>query len=104
MEIFNEEKDKNLHSGFLLQKTKNGQKRAVGKEKVRVLNFRERKCSFSQDFREFGPSDCFGPRSKVASHDEGYAWAPVLEVFDKLREVGVLSFLSYTLFKCFVND
>ena len=26
-------------------------------------------------------------------------WAPVLRSFDKLHEVGVLSYLSYTLFK-----
>ena len=31
-------------------------------------------------------------------------WAPVLRIFDKRREVGVLSYLSYTLFKCFVDD
>ena len=31
-------------------------------------------------------------------------WVPVLESFDKLREVGVLSYLSYTSFKCFVDD
>ena len=35
---------------------------------------------------------------------EAYAWTPVLRSFDKLREVGVLSYLSYTLFKCFVDD
>ena len=35
-------------------------------------------------------------------HIEGYTWAPILGVFDKLREVGVLSYLFYTLFKCFV--
>ena len=29
-------------------------------------------------------------------------WALVLGVFNKLREVGVLSYLYYTLFKCFV--
>ena len=29
-------------------------------------------------------------------------WAPVLRSFDKLREVGVLSYLFYSLFKCFV--
>ena len=27
-------------------------------------------------------------------------WAPVLGVFDKLREIGVLSYLFYPLFKC----
>ena len=71
-------------------------------QKVRFLNSRERKCSFSLDFREFGPSDFFGPRRKVALRGKDYAWAPVWGSFDKLREVGVLSYLSYTLFKCFV--
>ena len=49
------------------------------------------------------PSDFLGPRSKVVLRIENYAWAQVSGVFDKLREVGVLSYLSYTLFKCFVN-
>ena len=35
---------------------------------------------------------------------EGFAWVSVLGTFDKLREIGVLSYLSYTLFKCFVDD
>ena len=35
-------------------------------------------------------------------HIEDYTWAPVSGVFDKLREVGVLSYLFYTLFKYFV--
>ena len=53
--------------------------------------------------RVFGLSNRFGPRSKVVLHIEDYTWAPVSGVFDKLREVGVLSYLSYTLFKCFVT-
>ena len=36
-------------------------------------------------------------------HIEDYMWALVLGVFDKLREVGVLSYLFYPLFKCFVK-
>ena len=48
----------------------------------------------------FGPSDRFGPRNKVVLRDEGNAWAPVSRVFDKLHEVGVLSYLFYPLFKC----
>ena len=48
----------------------------------------------------FGPSDRFEPRSKVVLHIEDYTWAPVSGVFDKLREVGVLSYLFYPLFKC----
>ena len=51
----------------------------------------------------FGPSDFFGLRSKVVLSIEDYTWAPVSGVFDKLREVGVLSYLFYLLFKCFVN-
>ena len=30
-------------------------------------------------------------------------WAPVLGSFDNLREVGVLSYLFYTFFKCFMT-
>ena len=48
----------------------------------------------------FGPSDRFGPRSKVVLYIEHYTWALVSRVFDKLREVGVLSYLFYPLFKC----
>ena len=54
--------------------------------------------------RVIGHLDFFGSRSKVVLHSEGFAWVPVLRSFDKLREVGVLSYLSYTLFKCFVDD
>ena len=50
-----------------------------------------------------GSSDFFGSRSKEVLPKEGFALVPVLGSFDKLREVGVLSYLSYTLFKCFVN-
>ena len=35
-------------------------------------------------------------------HIEDYTWAHVLGLFKKLLEVGVLSYLFYTLFKCFV--
>ena len=42
-------------------------------------------------------------KSKVVLHIVDYTWAPVLGVFDKLHEVGVLSYLFYPLFKCFVN-
>ena len=44
-----------------------------------------------------------GPRSKVVLHIKDYMWAQVSVVFDKLREVGVLSYLSYSWFKCFVD-
>ena len=48
------------------------------------------------------PSDFFEPKSKAALRDESFAWTPVSRVFDKLHEVWVLSYLFYTLFKCFV--
>ena len=57
-------------------------------------------CNFSLGFWVFGPSDSFGPRSKVVLHIEDYTWARVSGVFDKIREVGVLSYLFYPLFKC----
>ena len=59
-------------------------------------------CHFSLDFRSIGPSDLFGARRKVVLRGEGNAWAPFSWSFNKLHEVGVSSYLSYTLFKCFV--
>ena len=59
---------------------------------------------FSLKSRAIGPSEFFRPRRKVVLRIEDYTWAPVLRSFDKIREVGVLSYLSYTLFKCFVDD
>ena len=53
-------------------------------------------CSFSLGFMVFGPSDRFGPRSKVVLHIEDYMWAPISGVFDKIHEVGVLSYLFYS--------
>ena len=63
----------------------------------------ERVCDFSLGLRAIRPSEFFGTRRKVALRSEAYAWAPVLRSFDKLHEVGVSSYLSYTLFKCFVD-
>ena len=60
----------------------------------------ERVTDFSLRSRAIGPSDFFGPRSKAVLRSEGFAWVPMLGNFNKLREVGVLSYLSYTLFKC----
>ena len=60
-------------------------------------------CNFSLGFWPIGSSDFFGPRSKVVLRSEGYAWVPVSGSLDKLREVGVFTYLIYPLFKCFVN-
>ena len=64
--------------------------------------FSERVCNFSLRSRAIGPSDFFGARRKVVLRGEDYAWASFLGSFNKICEVGVLSYLVYTLFKCFV--
>ena len=58
-------------------------------------------CNFSLRSRAIGPSDFFGPRSKVVLRSEGFAWVPVSGSFEKLREVGDLSYLLYLLSMCF---
>ena len=67
-------------------------------------DFRERVSDFSLRSRAIRPSDFFGPRRKVVLRSEGFAWVLVLRSFDKLRKIGVLSYLLYLLFKCFVDD
>ena len=42
-------------------------------------------------------------RSKVDPHCKSYAWVPVLWSFEKLREVGVFSYLIYSLAKSHFN-
>ena len=54
-------------------------------------------CNFSLKSRAIGPSEFIGTRRKVALRSEAYVWIPVLRSFDKLREVGVSSYLSLTL-------
>ena len=83
------------------------QKREGEKENLTVslgFAFKERVYDFSLRSWAIGPSDFFEARRKVVLRGEGDKWAPILRSFDKLREVGVLSYLSYTLFKCFVDD
>ena len=55
--------------------------------------FRERRSTFSLEFPVIGPLNSGEARSKVAPHGKGYVWAPILRSFDKLREVGVFSYL-----------
>ena len=52
---------------------------------------------------KIGPSDFVRTEGKIDLRDESYAWTPKSLSFDKLCEVGVLSYLFYPLFKCFVN-
>ena len=61
------------------------------------LRFRERRISFSLDSRAIRLSKVFGARRKVVLRRKAYTWAPVLRSFEKFREVGVSSYLSFTL-------
>ena len=61
--------------------------------RFRFLKLSERECDFSLRLRAIRPSEFVGTRRKVALRSEAYAWAPVLKSFDKLREVGVSSYL-----------
>ena len=65
--------------------------------------FRERSSTFSLEFPTIEPSVANEARSKVTSHSKGYAWVPVLGSFDKLRKVGVFSYLFYSLAKGHFN-
>ena len=77
-------------------------KKTWGREEVRcsslILGFRERISYFSLNFMQIRQSEFFGTRRKVVLRGAGNAWTPVLGVFDKLREVGVPSYLSFTLY------
>ena len=57
-----------------------------------------RECNFSLNFWQIRPTEVFGARRKAALRGETYAWTPVLGIFDKLREVGVSSYLGFTLY------
>ena len=56
-----------------------------------------RECHFSLEIRAIRPSAVFGTRRKAALRGEGFAWVSDLRNFLKLREVGVSSYLSFTL-------
>ena len=58
----------------------------------------KRESTFSLKSQAIGPSKFVGIRKKAALHIKAYEWAPVLGVFDKLREVGDLSYLGFTLY------
>ena len=81
--------------------TKKGKRKREGRRRYRELGngvLRERVSHFSLDLRAIGSSKSFGPRRKVALRGEAYTWTPVLGSFVKLREVGDLSYLGFTLY------
>ena len=60
-------------------------------------------CDFSLDFPMYELSVLVRARSKVVLRCKGYAWAPIFVEFRQLQEVGVFSYLCYSLAKSHVN-
>ena len=79
---------------FSNEKGSKKEQRANVMQWFEVLIFRKRGSDFSLRFRSIGSSDFFGPRRKVVLRGKGNAWAPISWSFEKLREVGVLSYLK----------
>ena len=67
--------------------------RERGCSRFRFLKPNERECDFSLRLLAIRSSKFVGTRTKVAPRSEAYAWAPILRSFDKLCEVGDLSYL-----------
>ena len=89
---------------FFLKEPKENMKGGETFTEARFLCFfRERGSDFSLRSRPIRSSDFLRPRRKVALRGKNYAWASVWGSFYKLREVGVLSYLLYLLFKFFVD-
>ena len=77
-----------------------GGKRRENRERE---DFRERSSTFCLDFPTIGPSNPGEARGKIDFHCKGYAWVSGLKSFEKLREVGVFSYLVNSLAKSHPN-
>ena len=64
---------------------------------------RERFSTLSLDFSAIGSSNPGEAKGKVDPHDKGYAWITTLGSFEKLREVGVFSYLDIICLKSHEN-
>ena len=62
-----------------------------------------KKSTLSLNFSVIGPSNSGETRGKVDPHCKSYAWVPVLWSFEKLQNVGVFSYLLYSLAKSHLN-
>ena len=97
--VLNELNDKIMNSAHLLPLNQE-QNVKVGwggsYSELQITFFRERRTSFSLNSRAIGPSNSFRTRRKAVLHEADNAWTLVLGVFDKLREVGVSSYLGFT--------
>ena len=70
-----------------------GKEGIANREKKEEKVFKERVSNFSLDFHAIGLAVSGETRSKVDPQCKSYAWVPVLWSFNKLREVGVFSYL-----------
>ena len=57
-----------------------------------------RRLDFSLESWEIRSSEVVGARRKAVLRGETNAWTLVFGIFDKLSEVGVLSYLNFTLY------
>ena len=73
-------------------------KRGISDSGLPDFEFRERIPDFSLKYLAIRPSEFFGTRRKAVLRGEAYAWAPVLGIFVKLREVGVSPYLGFILY------
>ena len=70
---------------------------------IKEKDFREISYTLSLEFPVIGPSNLNELRGKVAPHGKSYAWVPILWSFNKLRKVGVFSYLIISCLKCHEN-
>ena len=80
-----------------------GERKTKRERERKERDFRERSSTFSLEFPAIGQSIFGEARRKVAPHGKGYVWVPVLGSFEKLQEVGVFSYLFYSLAKGHFN-
>ena len=80
-----------------------GKKKERERKREKGSEFRQRGSTLSLDFSATGLSNSGKTRGKVDLHGKGYAWVPLLWSFDKLWEVGVFSYLIYSLAKGHFN-
>ena len=64
------------------------------RERLRGFNFFISSLRFFFRSTKIGPQVFVGTEGKVNLRNESYAWTPKSWSFDKLREVGVLSYLK----------
>ena len=70
----------------------------IEQTEVQIFGFSLRERDFSLNFWAIRPSEFDGARRKAVLRGESNEWTPVLRSFDKLREVGDLSYLGFTLY------